>query len=99
MNAFYFIVDDFTIQLWKNFGEEILFKLDVGKGDKNKIVCSDYLYNSEENENMIVYADINIGLYLLSVKNECYINFNKNKDTMVEKLELDLFRKKANNFC
>lgn len=94
LNAFYFIVDDFTIQLWKNFGEEILFKLDVGKGDKNKIVCSDYLYNSEESENMIVYADMNIGLYLLSVKNECYINFNKNKDTMVEKLELDLFRKK-----
>ena len=37
---------------------------------------------------------MNFGLYLLQVKNECYFNFNKNKDIHKEKLELDLFRKK-----
>ena len=93
-NAYYFIIDDFTIQLWKDLGDKILFTLNAEKKEKNKIVCCDYLYNDEEQENIIIYADMNLGLYLLNVKNECFINFRKEKDTSVEKLELDLFRKK-----
>ena len=95
-NSFYFIIDDFSIQLWKDLGDNILYKLNIGnkEKDKNKIVCSDYIYNNEENENMIAYADMDFGLYLLNVKNECYINFDKYKNVFKEKLELDLFRKK-----
>ena len=95
-NAYYFIIDDYSIQLWKDLGDTILFKLNINdKGnDKNKIKCCDYIYNDEEKENIIVYADMNFGLFLLNVKNECYINFNKNKDIQKEKLELDLFSKK-----
>ena len=95
-NSFYFIIDDFSIQLWKDLGDNILYKLNIGnkEKDKNKIVCSDYIYNNEENENMIAYADMDFGLYLLNVKNECYINFDKYKNVFKEKLELDLYRKK-----
>ena len=95
-NSFYFIIDDFSIQLWKDLGDNILYKLNIGnkEKDKNKIVCCDYIYNNEENENMIAYADMDFGLYLLNVKNECYINFDKYKNVFKEKLELDLFRKK-----
>ena len=97
-NAYYFIIDDYSIQLWKDLGDKILYKLDIehkGKDiNKNSIVCTDYIYNTEENENNIVYADKTFGLYLLKVKNESYINFNKNNDIYEEKLELDLFRKK-----
>ena len=96
INSYYFIIDDFTVQLWKDFGDKILFKFSIEnkENNKNKIICTDYIYNYEENENNIVYADMNFGLYLLQVKNECYFNFNKNKDIHKEKLELDLFKKK-----
>lgn len=96
LNAYYYIIDDFSIQLWKDLGNNILFKLDLDNkaNEKNKIVCSDYFYNSEDEENIIVYADMNLGLYSLNIKNECYINFNKYKDISKEKLELNLFRKK-----
>ena len=95
-NSFYFIIDDFSIQLWKDLGDNILYKLNIcnKEKDKNKIVCCDYIYNNEENENMIAYADMDFGLYLLNIKNECYINFDKYKNVFKEKLELDLFRKK-----
>lgn len=95
-NSYYYIIDNFSIQLWKDLGNNILFKLDLDNNakEKNKIVCSDYFYNSEDEENIIVYADMNLGLYSLNIKNECYINFNKYKDISKEKLELNLFRKK-----
>ena len=98
INAHYFIIDDYSIQLWKDLGDKVLYKLDIEHKEKslnkNMIECSDYIYNYEENENNIVYADKAFGLYLLKIKNESYINFNKNKDIVEEKLELDLFRKK-----
>ena len=96
INSYYFIIDDYSIQLWKDIGDTILFKFNIEnkENNKNKIICTDYIYNYEENINNIVYADLNFGLYLLQVKNECYFNFNKNKDILKEKLELDLFRKK-----
>ena len=98
INAHYFIIDDYSIQLWKDLGDKVLYKLDIEHKEKslnkNMIECSDYIYNYEENENNIVYADKAFGLYLLKIKNESYINFNKNKDVVEEKLELDLFRKK-----
>ena len=97
-NAYYYILDDYSIQLWKDLGDKILFKFNLDNNEKdnnkNKIITSDYLYNSEEKENLIVYADMNYGLYSLNVKNECFINFNKNKDIFKEKLELNLFKKK-----
>jgi hypothetical protein len=95
-NAYYYIVDDVSIQLWKDLGDNILLKIDLEnkENEKNKIITSDYLYNNEEKENIIVYADMNFGLYLLNIKNECYLNFNKYKDCSKEKLELNLFKKK-----
>ena len=97
-NAYYYILDDYSIQLWKDLGDKILFKFNLDNNEKdnnkNKIITSDYLYNSEEKENLIVYADMNYGLYSVNVKNECFLNFNKNKDSFKEKLELNLFKKK-----
>lgn len=109
-NAYFFIVDDICIQLWKNLGEEMLFKYSIEQKDKHKIICSDYLFNNKIDENNIIYADTNFQLYLLKIKNEKFINFNKNSDVDVEKLELNLFKKKQitctkfykdnkNNFC
>ncbi len=110
INAYYFIIDEVSIQLWKNLGEEMLFKYSIEQKDKHKIICSDYLFNNKIDENNIVYADTNFQLYLLKIKNEKFINFNKNSDVDVEKLELNLFKKKQitctkfykdnkNNFC
>lgn len=94
INAYYFIIDEVSIQLWKNLGEEILFKYNIEKKEKHKIICCDYLYDFQEGENKIVYADTNFELYLLNIRNEQFINFNKNKDINLEKLELNLFKKK-----
>ena len=94
INAYYFIVDELSIQLWKNSGEEIIFKHNIEQKDKHKIICSDYLYDELEEENKIVYADTNLELYLLNIKNEQFFNFNKYKHMNLEKLELDLFKKK-----
>ena len=88
----------------------MLFKYSIEQKDKHKIICSDYLFNNKIDENNIVYADTNFQLYLLKIKNEKFINFNKNSDVDVEKLELNLFKKKQitctkfykdnkNNFC
>ena len=94
INAYYFIVDEISIQLWKNLGEEVLFKYNIEKKDKHKIICSDYLYDSQEEENKIVYADTNFELNLINIKNEKFYNFNKDKDINFDKLELNLFKKK-----
>ena len=94
INAYYFIIDEVSIQLWKNLGEEIIFKHNIEQKDKHKIICSDYLYDELEEENKIVYADTNLELYLLNIKNEQFFNFNKYKHMNLEKLELDLFKKK-----
>lgn len=94
INAYYFIIDEVSIQLWKNLGEEIIFKHNIEQKDKHKIICSDYLYDELEEENKIVYADTNLKLYLLNIKNEQFFNFNKYKHMNLEKLELDLFKKK-----
>ena len=94
INAFYFIIDEVSIQLWKNFGENIIFNNNIEKKDKHKIVCSDYLYDNKEEVNKIVYADTNFELHILNLKNEKFLNFNKNKDFDLEKLELNLFKKK-----
>ena len=94
INAYYFIIDEVSIQLWKNSGEEIIFKHNIEQKDKHKIICSDYLYDELEEENKIVYADTNLELYLLNIKYEQFFNFNKYKDMNLEKLKLDLFKKK-----
>ena len=94
INAYYFIIDEVSIQLWNNLGEEIIFKHNIEQKDKHKIICSDYLYDELEEENKIVYADTNLELYLLNIKNEQFFNFNKYKHMNLEKLELDLFKKK-----
>ena len=93
-NAYYFIIDETCIQLWKNLGEEVLFKYNIEQKDKHKIICSDYLYDIKTEENNIIYADSNFQLHLLKIKNEKFINFNKNMDVDVENLELNLFKKK-----
>ena len=94
LNAYYFIIDEVSIQLWKNLGEEIIFKYNIEQKDKHKIICSDYLYDEQEGENKIVYADTNFALYSLNIKNEKFFTFNKNKDISLDKLELNLFKKK-----
>ena len=92
--AYYFIIDEVSIQLWKNLGEEIVFKHNIEQKDKHKIICSDYLFDELEEENKIVYADTNLELHLLNIKYEQFFNFNKYKDMNLEKLKLDLFKKK-----
>ena len=94
MNSYYFIIDEVSIQLWKNLGEEILFKYNIEQKDNRKIICSDYLYDQEHEENKIVYADTNFELHLLNIEDEKFISFNKYTNIKFEKLELNLFRKK-----
>ena len=90
----YFLIDEVSIQLWKNLGEEIQFKYNIEQKDKHKIICSDYIYSENARENMIVYADTNFQLHLLNIDNENIFGFNKYKNIYPETLELNLFKKK-----
>ena len=92
--SYYFLVDEVSIQLWKNLGEEIKFKFNLEQKDKHKIICSDYIYDENSGENMIVYADTNFQLHLLNIDNEKIFGFNKYANLNSETLELNLFKKK-----
>ena len=94
ITSHYFIIDEVSIQLWKNLGEEIQFKYNIEQKDKHKIICSDYIYSENAGENMIVYADTNFQLHLLNIDDENIFGFNKYKDIYPETLELNLFKKK-----
>ena len=92
INSYYFIMDEISIQLWKNYGEEILFKYSIEQKDKHKIISSDYIYDKIAEENKIIYADTNFELHLLNIKNDYF--FNNNTKVNEEKLVLNLFKKK-----
>ena len=92
--SYYFLVDEVSIQLWKNLGEEIKYKFNIEQKDKHKIICSDYNYDENSGENMIVYADTNFQLHLLNIDNEKIFGFNKYANLNSETLELNLFKKK-----
>ena len=94
ITSHYFIIDEVSIQLWKNLGEEIQFKYNIEQKDKHKIICSDYIYSENAGENMIVYADTNFQLHLLNIDDENIFGFNKYKNIYPETLELNLFKKK-----
>ena len=94
INAYYFIIDEVSIQLWKNLGEEIIFKHNIEQKDKHKIICSDYIYDENIGEHKIIYADTNFQLHLLNIDDDKIFSFNKNKKLNSEILELNLFKKK-----
>ena len=94
INSHYFLIDEVSIQLWKNLGEEIMIKYNIEQKDKHKIICSDYIYDKNIGEHKIVYADTNFQLHLLNIDDEKIFSFNKNKKLNSEILELNLFKKK-----
>ena len=94
INSHYFLIDEVSIQLWKNLGEEIMIKYNIEQKDKHKIICSDYIYDENIGEHKIVYADTNFQLHLLNIDDEKIFSFNKNKKLNSEILELNLFKKK-----
>ena len=94
INSHYFLIDEVSIQLWKNLGEEIIIKYNIEQKDKHKIICSDYIYDENIGEHKIVYADTNFQLHLLNIDDEKIFSFNKNKKLNSEILELNLFKKK-----
>ena len=94
INSHYFLIDEVSIQLWKNLGEEIMIKYNIEQKDKHKIICSDYIYDKNIGEHKIVYADTNFQLHLLNIDDEKIFSSNKNKKLNSEILELNLFKKK-----